>query len=347
MQNVDYIEFKKLFNLKRKQAYNNSKLDYCLCCKNKVTSFCKSHSLPKFVLKNIAKKGMVLTSNQYFKIPLINESVGVKDGGTFFRICHKCDNEMFKDYESIDKISKKPNKKIMTQIDLKNTLKMYDKRLTEIEIYNFMLEEKLSKEQYLNVLEIQKINMLDLSEIKNEFDEDIKILKKESTSGFELIFWKKLQYITPIAFQGHIALYGDLKGNIINDIYNKSSNYIIENINICIFPLETETIVMMFISKENKKYYEFIKQFKQLSDQNKLNLIAFIIINYSEDFFISQDASKKILNNVILEMSVKNTTNIIALDEKMLKEIKEIKRHELMNYKSIPNLLDERHSLNK
>lgn len=182
-----------------------------------------------------------------------------------------------------------------------------------------------------------ELNEEDYQDSENDYQED----------DAELIFWKKLQYITPIAFQGHIALYGDLKGNIINDIYNKSSNYIIENINICIFPLETETIVMMFISKENKKYYEFIKQFKQLSDQNKLNLIAFIIINYSEDFFISQDASKKILNNVILEMSVKNTTNIIALDEKMLKEIKEIKRHELMNYKSIPNLLDERYALNK
>lgn len=347
MQNFNYIEIKKHFNLIKKQAYHNSKLDYCLCCKNKVTSFCKSHSLPRFVLKNVAKNGMVFTSNKYFKMPLLNESVGIKDGGTFFRICHKCDNEMFKDYENLDRIIQRPSKKIMTQIDLKNTLKMYDKRLTEIELYNFMLEMSSTKEQYLDVLETQTINMLDLNEIKNEFNEDIKILKKESKSGFELIFWKKLQYITPIAFQGHIALYGDLKGNIINDIYSKNSKYVIENINICVFPLEKETIVIMFIKKENKKYTNFIKQFKRLSDQDKLNLITFIIINYSEDFFVSQEASKNILNDIIVEMSVKNTTNIIAFDEKMLKELKKIKRCELMTYKSIPNLLEKQYSLNK
>ena len=111
--------------------------------------------------------------------------------------------------------------------------------------------------------------------------------------------------------------------------------------------MEKETIVIMFIKKENKKYTNFIKQFKRLSDQDKLNLITFIIINYSEDFFVSQEASKNILNDIIVEMSVKNTTNIIAFDEKMLKELKKIKRCELMTYKSIPNLLEKQYSLNK
>ena len=215
MQDFDYIKISKEFNRIRKQAYDNSKLDYCLCCGKKVTSFCKSHSLPQFVLKNIAQKGMVLTSNSYFKMPLLNEFTGIKNSGTFLRICHKCDKKFFKDYENLDKITQKPSKKVMTQIDLKNALRIYDKRLTEIELYKLSLSMNSNNRVNLEILDRQAINYLDLNEIKNEFERDINILKKTDSSGFELIYWKKLNYVTPIAFQGHIALYGDLKGNII------------------------------------------------------------------------------------------------------------------------------------
>ena len=95
----------------------------------------------------------------------------------------------------------------------------------------------------------------------------------------------------------------------------------------------------------NKKYYEFIKQFKKLKDQEKLNLIVFIVINYSEDFFISQKTSIDILKNPTIAMITKNTTDILLLDEKMLKEAKQFKRCELMNYKLIPNILSKKYAL--
>ena len=66
----------------------------------------------------------------------------------------------------------------MTQIDLKNTLRMYDKRSNEIELYNIMISEYANEFILPELLEKQRINNLDFNEIKNELERDIKILKK-------------------------------------------------------------------------------------------------------------------------------------------------------------------------
>ena len=344
---MDILELKRQMNSILKVSQENSKLNYCLCCGKKVSSFCNSHSLPRFILKNISKDGYILTSNNYFKMPLIDSVKGLNNSGIFKRICRECDNKIFKTYESDEQLLLKPRKKFMTQVDLKNCLRMYDKRLNEIALYNYLLSMDLDQFLLDMLLETQRINYLDLNEIKNEFEKDMKILSKESSSSFELIYWEKLDYITPIAFQGHIAMVGDLKGNIINDIYNKSDKYIIENINICVFPLKNETIVIMFVNKDNKKYKDFIGQFKKLSKEKKLQLISYIIFNYSEDFFISRLSKDEILNNEVLDIVTQNTTNIYSLSIEEGKEIKKKKRFELMKYINFPNILSEKYSISK
>ncbi len=74
---MDELEIKKQVNAILKKSHDDSKLDYCLCCRKKVTSFCNSHSLPRFILKNISNDGYVLTSNNYFKMPLIDNKKGL------------------------------------------------------------------------------------------------------------------------------------------------------------------------------------------------------------------------------------------------------------------------------
>lgn len=344
---MDEQNLRKQINTILKKSHDDSKLNYCLCCGKKVTSFCNSHSLPRFILKNISKDGYVLTSNNYFKMPLIDSKKGLNNSGVFKRICTECDNNLFKDYESLEQLSSCPRKKLMTQIDLKNTLRMYDKRLNELALYNNLLLMNPDDFMRLQIMETQRINYLDLNEIKNELAKDLKILSKTSSSSFELVFWEKLNYVTPIAFQGHIAMVGDLKGNIINDIYNRSQNYVIENINICVFPLQQETIVLLFVSKDNKKYKNFISQFKKLKKDNKLRLISYMIFNYSEDFFISKMAPEEILNNSDLDMVTQNITNIYALGEDSAQQLKKSKYQELKNYVDFPNLLGKEYAISK
>ena len=102
---------------------------------------------------------------------------------------------------------------------------------------------------------------------------------------------------------------------------------------------------MMFVSNNNKKYNGFIKQFRMLSKERKLQLISFIIFNYSEDFFISEKAKDEVINNEKLDIVTQNITNIYALDEEMASEIKQIKNTELCGYINFPNLLSNDYSL--
>lgn len=105
-------ELVKDFNKIISEARAESKLEYCQCCNKKVTSFCNSHSLPKFILKNLSEMGMILNSNHFFEAPFIKESKGVNNSGTFFRICNECDNNLFKDYENENKLLELPRKKL-------------------------------------------------------------------------------------------------------------------------------------------------------------------------------------------------------------------------------------------
>ena len=343
MKDISGVFFKQ-YNQIIKEARADSKLEYCLCCNKKVSSFCNSHSLPKFILSNLSEMGMILNSNHFFEAPFIKEAKGVNNSGTFHRICNECDNNLFKDYENENKLLELPRKKIMAQIDLKNTLKMYDKRLNEISIYRKMLSGTDGFWK-MELLEKQKVNYLDLNEIKKEFQRALDILNKKSTSSYELIYWNVLDYVAPIGFQGHIALPGDLKGGIINDIYNHSPKYVIENINLCVFPLKEKTVVIMFINKEHKKYKLFIQQFKKLKEEEKLNLISYIIFNYSEEFFISPNSKKDILENDDIKVITRNVSDMIALNEEMANEMKKLKFLELMEYKNFTNLLAKENSL--
>lgn len=53
------IHHNKIHSRISAKARRNSKLSYCYFCKTKCSGFCKSHSIPEFVLTNIAKNGMV------------------------------------------------------------------------------------------------------------------------------------------------------------------------------------------------------------------------------------------------------------------------------------------------
>lgn len=103
----------------------------------------------------------------------------------------------------------------------------------------------------------------------------------------------------------------------------------------------------MFINKDNKKYKEFIKQFKMLTIDKKLQLISYMIFNYSEDFFVSSEVKKEILDSEVLDMVTQNNTNIYALDEEVGSQLKKYKNYGLLIYTKFPNLLDNKYSISR
>lgn len=342
-------QIKRKLNKILKESRLEAKLDYCVYCNQEVSSFCNSHTIPKFILKKIDDSGMIYNSNFYTTMGLANlvkTENGVNETGTFQMICRDCDSKIFQDYEEEDKILQIPTNKMMAEMALKNILKLWYKRNNEICLYNKIQNLAPLSPSYFMAVHHNEINDLDLKELKTDFKKFKTIIEKNLKSGMRLVFWHKCNYVVPLAFQGPICLYGDLNGQIINDIYNYSPDLVMQYIHICVFPLKESSIVMLFYHKDDTNYRAFERQFNKLSLDKKLQLISFIIVNYSEDFFISKKANEKVIENPTMNITAENNINILANSYDDLKFQEKQKIHELMNYEQFPNLLDENLKLN-
>lgn len=344
------LEKKIILNEIIKKARQMAKMNSCAYCGKETTKLCYSHTIPKFILKKINDNGMIYNANAYNHLgmlDIIKKENGIEEAGTFRMICQNCDNSIFQEYEDETRISQYPTNKIMTEIALKNTLKVWSKRNIEICLYN-EIKNMAPFTPYCGIAEHHNmINEIDLAEIKHDFKKCRTILEKDLKSGMKLMFWHKCDYVVPISFQGSICLYGNLNGLIINDIYNYSSNLVMQYIHICVFPLENESVVMVFYHKDAAKYKTFERQFNKLNLDDKLRLISFIIFNYSEDFFVSKNANDTLKNNHLLYTTMENNSNIVAdnIEDLMNQKIQKVR--ELQNYKDFPNILGNEFALFK
>lgn len=340
-------EINKTINDYWRTAYNSSNDNICLCCGKEVPGLAKSHSIPKFVLKNIDTNGLVYTQRYFSPISLDNEA-GIKNGGVFKRICTHCENTLFRDYESEAALSNELSNRMMAQIDLKNRLKLMDKKLTSLSLLKKLQKESPNNPTTFGIPYQIKSESLDLEDLKKDVQRDLRIIANYSTNSFRQIYRTKLKYITPIAFQGSIALSCDLNGNIINELHNLDASNIVETISVCVFPLKTETIVIMFTRDDNRKYDSFIRQFKKLKKNEKLRIISYNIINSSEDFFISKKTNKDIMQNDILALTANNTNFAPIINGEVPREwTEESIRYSLDMYKNFPNILNRDNAIVK
>lgn len=78
----------------------------------------------------------------------------------------------------------------------------------------------------------------------------------------------------------------DFEDDVINDIYNMSPDYHTKEIHIAVFPLEQESIIMLFIDARDKRYRKFYKQLNKLPLEEQLSAINYIIFSYSENVYM-------------------------------------------------------------
>jgi hypothetical protein len=337
------INNKKMASGFTKKARELVKAPTCLYCDREVTSFCNSHSVPRFCLENIATQGEVLTLNAIVDNPLIEREKGIKKAGTFQLICNDCDSKIFSDYENPDNYVSKPSAKMIAQMALKNSLKSISKRLFEIELFN--LASKISETARSFTKIKNEINEIDLKEYEKSYKKAKRAIEKNSTSDYYICYYEKLDYIVPIAFQASLAMVMDFEGNIINDIYNPSSKYVIQNIHISILPLKTETVIVMFIEDGDTRYRRFYKQFNKLPLEDKLAALTYIIFLYSEDIYFAKSIEKEVIESQAL-CGAGRTTQDMFSPLPFLNPLETLKdSHDLNKRHEIPNLLSEKYKL--
>ena len=145
--------------------------------------------------------------------------------------------------------------------------------------------------------------------------------------------------------QSSIALAFDLEGNVINDIFNQSPKYRIQNIHISILPLKTESVIVVFIEDGDTRYRRFYKQFNKLPLDDKLAALTFIMFAYSEDMYFSKSIEKEVRNSQSLCAAGKTSSDIILFKPftDPLSIIKE--PYDLNKRHNIPNLLSEKYKI--
>lgn len=62
-----------------RKIQEETKPEKCILCGKEQTSFCNSHSVPKMVLKNIAKAGKLYHANKLIEIPVVDKEKGISN----------------------------------------------------------------------------------------------------------------------------------------------------------------------------------------------------------------------------------------------------------------------------
>ncbi len=337
------LSYKKKMSRINKEVRESVKRDTCYFCGKSVTSFCNSHSEPKFCLDNIATKGDVLTLNAIVDNPLIDRKNGVKKAGTFHLICNDCDSKIFSDYENPDNYISIPSSKMIAQMALKNSLKSISKRLFEIELFNFASKMNKTARDFIKIK--NDINKMDLNEYEKSYKKAKKAIEKNGANDYYVCYYEKLNYVVPIAFQTSIAMIVDFEGNIINNIYNPSPKYVIQNIHISILPLKTETVIVMFIEDGDTRYRRFYKHFSKLPLEDKLATLTYIIFLYSEDMYFSKSIEKEVLESQTLCNAGKTTQDLLSPTPFFDPFLTLKESHNLNKRHEIPNLLSDKYRI--
>lgn len=340
------VEVNKKMSGFLKKANENAKPKTCFICHKPCSSFCNSHSVPQFCLKQIAKDGKLYPSAWNSGLPLQDRELGVKEAGTFQIICNDCDSRVFQEYETPETYSSPPRGKVLAQICMKDYLQMISKRKREIELY------KLEEEQFpfysfaaLHNIDIAK---LDLHEYELGFERAHTASARNHDDWYYLCYFQRLDYIVPFAFQGQIALICGLNGEIINDIYNMSPNYRLEEIHIAVFPLKTGSIVMIITDSRRARYRKFYRQLKKLPLEDQLAVINYIIFSYSENVFISKDLDETVMTDSVFQEMCHKTN--IAISPAPLKGRVLDAASDAFNLSqrfTVPNLLSKKYALNR
>ncbi len=341
--NEQIVAFRKKYNQIVAEAKRNAKQEKCLFCQKRITQFCKSHSVPAFVLRNIDENGNVNNFNDFVCIPFVDKSNGKGEAGTFRLICRECDARIFKDYEDPEKIANEPSERMLEEIALKNMLFMLNKRYFQQE--QFKILKGLGNHMHKGILEKrEEVNSIDIRDFEIDYARIKAMLENDSPqTGFKLFYWKKLPYKIPIAYQGMITIFGDLEGNVVADIYNKDPNVVMPHIHVVAFPLESVSVLMMFYHEEDHEYDIFAEQFSRQNDEEQLAILSFLILKYSEDFLIAPRFPHRTycinqLRGVAADMGEIYEFNTEYFRNKQLKALKE-------RDKGLPNLLSQRYSV--
>lgn len=334
------IDARKAIGQFIKDSRIEAKHEECLIC-GKIAPFCNSHTIPQFCLKHIAYNGKLKTFNSLIGTELLSVESGINNAGTFQIICRQCDSTIFHNYEDPQAYSVVPNNILLNQIALKNSLRDIVKHENEIKMFNKLKSTIHENNPFLAIMfdayldsQIEARNM-DIKECYDIFS-STKSNLTVTHPNVHLVSFDQLNYVVPIAFQGMIALITGVNGEIINNQYNYDKDYSVEYLHIAIFPLENSSVIITFSDNRNSRLSTFENSLKNVTINNRLEIINRIIMWYAEDYFLSPKLSEDVCKQ--LEQAAQQMQDLYTINpETSLKNA--VKDYDLRRDTCLPNLL--------
>lgn len=342
----DLIEFSRRLTSLSKKAHGNIPKK-CHLCNENISSFCNSHTLPQFCLRNIAKNGMVMSPGAILGTPILEKETGVAKTGTFHLICKKCDNTRFSDYETPEKYITPPSRKMLAQIAMKNALRVIYKRYTEITTYKELLQNDLHSDSFIKtyINGVLNVSLRDFDDYNKDLNYAKKSLEKDINQGFYLGYYKKVDYTIPIASQTQIVLISDLDNCLVNNIYNNSKSYNLQPLHICLFPIENYSVIFIFVKEGHTRLRNFFKTLNKLPDEEQLQIISTLVFLYSEEVYISKNVEHILKSYTSVKNAINQSSFSIGLSKNNLPCFEQLrfvqKNHCLDRFKDFPNLLSD------
>ncbi len=194
--------------------------------------------------------------------------------------------------------------------------------------------------RYANLKRQYEIYLTDLNDY-NRIIHELQQTYNNNEFIYKPFFVIRLNYVVPYAAQSDITLYTDFKGTLINDCYDLKKSASNEEIHVAVFPLKNTSYVIAGFYYYTKKYNNFILDFEELSIQDKLRAINYIIFKYCDDYYFS----KKISLSWHERKSIAKVIDSTQFIRKEINYEKIIKFHSLNNRYDIPNLLDKKYAI--
>lgn len=292
----EFVELKKKMAEITKSG-KRLEVEKCLYCGGYFTDskklLCASHSIPRHSLKKLSENGKILNFNSLIQHPLVDQSQGSANAGTFRLICRECDSLIFREYENFnnyesgmkDNEFSSINQKILNQIAMKNHLKtLYNEMTAENDLRNILsyFGDVAGGALLENRLAVTEQNRRDAM----NYFESAKRLSKKYIRDYAIAFFEMVPRRMPIVAQCAITPRYSFAGVHLNDVHDMNAR--MEHLHIAIFPTGDKTIVIVFHKLRAKKIRPLVKEIREFNLNDALRAIIALTLDGSDNFFISE-----------------------------------------------------------
>lgn len=289
----------------RKKAAKDSKAGTCAICDEPCSKFCDSHSIPRFVLEDVAENGLLFRGADFaIDSKKTIRPTGVSKTWLFSSICHKCDNSYFQEYEDPKALMGPISSLEINEIAIKNQLRYAYKRKNDYYKIKTLLEKMKNNGIYDDHLYIDLQNKLFLADMDvKEHGAIIKqLISKKTEKHFYVIDEIDLDYNVSFAYQGFVTLINGFDKGIINNVFNYDPNYKMQPLSISVFPYKNHTKILLFCKDGDNRLRQFYKPYKKLSLDEKLYAINYVLLLYEEEWVVPGSFDVNLLNEQTLKL---------------------------------------------